>query len=439
MGRNNRLYGMCLAVAVLALPTWAGDNGEMREELDKLRQEVHVMRTAMLEKEIDGYLADTKEWQGLQGGGNGLSGVAISARGTTVYQGALGTEPADTHSVDGDFDVNFDFTVTDNTTLFAHMTANTGGDSFSRLAGISFDRIGAGFPNRNGEGTTFTYGDRNDGIGINGTVSTSPGSVRMHEAGVRTSTQLGGTRLHWEFGKIDPRSRFMQNRFTDDENTQFINNIFDDSSSILWLTDRSGRIVFGWHMWLHFGENQNMTLSWGWFNTPGRFFNSGQFFIQFHYKGELRGREMNLRLTAQLQEFFRDGNGDGDAGAGVSWDWMMRDDIGVFLKIGVNGDDVSAVELDVVFGFVFNGLISSRPDDVFGIGIGFLAANETVVGTAVEDSEFTFEIYYKYMADNGKMQITPHVIYISDPSGGDAGPSGTDNFFILGIRFFVPF
>ena len=117
----------------------------------------------------------------------------------------------------------------------------------------------------------------------------------------------------------------------------------------------------------------------------------------------------------------------------------MRDNIGVFFKLSANGDDVASVELDATFGFVFNGLIGSRPDDVFGVGIGFLAANDTVVGTAAEDSEFTFEIYYKYMSDNGKMQITPHLIYISDPSGGDNGPAGTDNFFILGIRFFVPF
>ncbi len=438
MGRNIRLYGLCLAVAVLAMPTWAGD-GEIREELDKLRQEVRNMRSSMLEKEIDGYLADNNEWQAAQGGG-GLSGITISARGTTTYQGALGSEPADTHAVDGDVDLDFDFQVTDNTVMWFHMTANNGSGSSSSFSGGSFSGGGAAFPN-GGLGRTNTFGDRDDGIGVNGTISVNPGSVQLNSAGVRTSTALGSTRLHWEFGKIDPRTRFLQNKFASDENTQFINNIFDDSSSILWITNAGGTVVFGWHMWLHFGENQNMTLSWGWFNAPGQYFTRGQFLIQFHYKGELSGREMNLRVAAHIQEFRRDGTGDGDSGAGVSWDWMWRDDIGVFFKLGANGGDVAAVELDVVFGFVFTGLVGSRPDDVFGIGIGFLAANDTVVGTAVEDSEFTLEIYYKYMTDNGKMQITPHIIFVSDPNGGEivGNASTTDSFFIIGIRFHVPF
>jgi len=420
MGRILRLSGWaCLAVGVLALPSAAEDD-QLREELDKLRQEVHVMRSAMLEKEIDGYLDDQPEWTA-QGGG-GLSGVTITAAFTTVTQGALDVLPEDTNATDGDVDINFDFAVTDNLLLWIHMTANNGnGPSFPSSLGAA------------------TYSGVTDGIGLNGTVSVNPGAVALNSAGIKSSNQVGNATLHWEMGKIDPRTRYNLNRFADDENTQFIHNQFDDTSAVLWLTDSTGRTVLGWNFWLNFGDNEQYTLTWGWFNTPGRFFDRGLFLIEFRWKTEAQGREMNLSIMGYIQEFFRDATMDGTSGGGVSWDWMLRDDIGVFVRIVVDGGDVNAVELDASFGFVFNGPIDSRPDDVLGVAFGFIGANDTVVGTVVEDSEFTIEVYYKYVRENGKLQITPHVMYVSDPGGGSQGSFATDSIFILGIRIFVPF
>jgi len=253
---------------------------------------------------------------------------------------------------------------------------------------------------------------------------------------------LGDLKLYWELGKRDPRTRFNQNAFADDENTQFIHNSFDDTAAFLWGTANSGVLsstagTVGWHMWLHLGDNEQFTVNWGWFNAPGTFFDQGQFYIQFHWKGEISGREMNLRVAALINERFRDADGDGDASGGVSWDWWATDTIGLFVRIAGRGGDVNPVEFDASIGAVFHGLISSRPDDRLGVAFGFITADDELIAVT-EDTEFTIEIYYAYMAEDGKLQITPHLIFVSDPGGGEA-EFGDDTLFILGLRVHVPF
>jgi carbohydrate-selective porin OprB len=58
--------------------------------------------------------------------------------------------------------------------------------------------------------------------------------------------------------------------------------------------------------------------------------------------------------------------------------------------------------------------------------------------TLPEDTEFSLEVYYRYMAEDGKLQITPHLIFVSEPGGGQL-VFGDDALFILGLRIHVPF
>lgn len=418
MGRILFVGGLvCMALGLVARPAGAEDDEGLRREVEKLRQEVQVMRTSMLEKDIDSYLSDSEAWRGAQGG---LQGVTINARFTSVFQGAF-VDPADIGVMDGDVDLDMDFQVTDNLSIFIKMTANNGAAGSLPFAGANGPTLAA-----------FT-----DGIGVNGTVPTNPGAVTTYEAGIYHVAMLGDTKLHWEAGELDPRTRFNQNAFADDENTQFISNSFDDSSAILWLTDATGRTSLGWHMWINFGDNQQFTLNWGWFNTPGQFFSNGQFYVQFSWKGEISGRESNVRVMAYLNEFFQDGTGDGDAAGAVSWDWWATDTIGVFVRIAANGGDVNPIELDGSLGVVFQGLMSSRPDDTLGVAFSFITTNDTVVALP-EDTEFSLEVYYRYMAEDGKLQITPHLIFVSEPGGGQL-VFGDDTLFILGLRIHVPF
>jgi hypothetical protein len=449
-------FGLALVAAglVFTTPATAGDDVALKEQVKQLQAQVDALsarQAANVASEIESYLAENAAWHGAQGGD--LKGVKISSRVTIVNQNTLGNDPNDRSVVSGDVDLDFDFKVTDNLDLFVYLTANTHddngfeadfgqdehgafGDSFYEEALLTgpgssaasfFSPIGLG-----------TLSGMTDGIGVNGTQSVRPeeGYVLVREAGITHRIPVGDNWLHWQAGAIDPRDRFLQNAFADNENTQFINNLFDDSPSVQWLSDATGRMYLGWYGWISFGDNQQYTISWGWFNTPGQFFNNGQFYAQFGWKGQVNGREMNLRIMGTIDEYFVDSLRDGSAGGGVSWDWWVTDSIGLFIRIATNGGDVNPVELDASIGAQFNGLVGSRPDDKVGVAVGFISTNNTVI-TLPEDTEVTVEVYYDFSVEDGKMHITPHLMYVSN-QGGTLGWID-DSLFILGLRIFVPF
>jgi hypothetical protein len=409
-----------LALGLAAPAVGAEDE---KGELERLRQENQGLKAAALEQDITAYLAETKGWAGAQGG-DGLKGVTLHATFTTVFQGTLGQDP-NIGLVDGDFDLDFDFQVNDRVALFAHLTANNGGaGSFPGFGPVGVTAAGGG-----------------DGIDVNGTVPTNPGAVVTNEVGVRVASHLGQTTLNWEMGEIDPRLRFLQNAFVPNNNVSFIHNSFADPASVQWITTAAGTTSLGWYMWLEFGGEKQFTLSWGWFNTPGQWFSNGQFYLQFGWKGEVSGREMNLRLLLHWDEFNPTATDDDNATFGWSWDWWIAEKVGLFITGGFNTQDTNPVEYDFQAGFVFSGMVGSRPDDQFGIGLIFTQIDEDFTGAVPEATEFGFEIYYRLVMGDGKVHVTPHVIYILDPGGGVGGPGGftEDNLFIVGVRMHVPF
>ena len=452
----HRHFGKFLALIavglVLAAPAAAGEENALREEVRQLREKVEALQgqqSALLATEIEKYLDSSADMRSAQGDGP-LAGVKISARFTGVMQATVGLDPANRAVFNGDVDLDFDFAVTDNLDLFIHLTANEGQsdsefDPFDGDLGDNggfpsqFGSVSVGFPSEScGPLAGPTRSGLADGSCAKGPVPTDPGSITVYEAGIYHRMQVGSRTLHWELGAIDPRRRFLQNAFADDENTQFINNTLDDVPSVLPHPNAAGNTVYVLHMWMNFGDNNQYTVNWGWFNAPGQWFNRGQFYFQFGWKGEVNGREMNLRIMGFIDEFARDSTDDGSVGGGASWDWWATDKVGVFIRIAANGGDVNPVDFDASFGVQFNGLIGSRPDDVIGVAIGFITANDTVLVGIPEDTEFTIEVYYRYMMEDGKLQITPHLMIVTDP-GGNLSPWQDDTLFILGIRIHVPF
>ncbi|MHC4548524.1 MAG: carbohydrate porin [Planctomycetota bacterium] len=438
-----------LAVGLaFAAPATAGeDDDTLREEVRQLRERVEALQaqgSTALEREIEEYLDTSSAWRGAQGDAS-MDRITIHARFTVVNQNTLGLDPADRSVVNGDVDLDFDFQVGDNLDLFIHLTANAASGAGN-----------AGFPSQFGPVTTPggsfgpiagpTLAGLTDGIGVNGVVSTKPGSIRVYEAGIHHVLKIANTTVDWELGAIDPRTRFLQNAFADDENKQFIHNSFDDTAAIMWVSDATGRTVFGFHAWLDFGDNKQIRLNFGWFNAPGQWFNNGQFLIQGRWKGDILDREMNVYLMFFINEFFQDATGDGDWGGGASWDWMVTDKIGVFARLVANSGDANPVSGDFSFGAVITGPLGSRPDDTLGVAVGIIETNDegirSFTGNPLEffpqSTEITVEVYYRYMMEEGKLQITPHLIIVSDPGGGRS-PWQDDLLFILGIRIFVPF
>ena len=420
----------------------AQDADDMHREIAKLRVELDALsaqESADIEAAVESYLDESDAWKAAQGE-DAMSRITLGAWLTAVSQNTVGSDPQNTSTVNGNVALLFNFSVADGLDVFADILGSTEGTLPSL-----FPKDSGGFPL---VGSPSTLAGQFDGIGVNGTVQTRPaGGVEILQAGVRSSYQMGGVNMNWELGLIDPRERFLQNTFMRDENSQFVHNQFDDESAISWASraddsaffgDTGAPTILGIHGWIPFGEGDAFTARYGWFNTPGAFFDKGQLYLEFSWRGKVRGREMNVVLTYVYDGFSdRGAGGQNDSQWGVSWDWFGTDRLGLFLRISGNNKDVNPVEASAAFGFVYNGF-GSRKDDQFGLAVGYLKANDVVDPSLPEDTEWTLELYYKFMFANGKFQMTPNIIYVKDPGGGGTGWED-EVIWILGIRFHVPF
>jgi hypothetical protein len=316
----------------------------------------------------------------------------------------------------------FSFEVTERLDLNIQLTAATGGNFPSAF-----------------RGGDVTVSGLTDNIGVDGTAPVvGSGTVNVYQAFIVHEVPMGDNSLYWEAGKIDPRTRFLQNPFGDDENTSFLNNLFDDTTAVLWLSNGTGSGYLGLHAWFSFMDDQ-LVINMGWFNTGGRFFDSGQGFLQISWQGEVGGRDMNARLM-----FFYDaartsvvglGPDDADYGFGIAWDWLATEKLGVFVQFCWNFENVNPVNWDGQIGLQYMGL--GNEDSALGFAFGIMTIN-TDVYTAPEDYEFVVELYYRYAIEEGKAQITPFFQWIIYPGAG-VGFSDDDNLFMAGIRLHVPF
>jgi len=402
----------------------------LQEEVAALRQRADALETQrqlLFEKEIDSYLNKTETERGAQGA-DAWQQVTIRANIVTVFLATVGAKPGDTHALHGVARLEFDFTVTDNLDLFVYLEADSGG-SFPSEFGPIAGNAGA------------TLSGISDGIGVDGTVSTAPGSIRAREAGITWAAPIGSQTLFVMLGKLDPRDHYAQNAFAQDPRTQFLNNLFDDPPALNWPTNAAGVNIFGINTWMSFGSESQFRVDLGYFNTPGQWFNNGLFLAQFLWRTKLFDRETNVRIYGMLDTV----TVAETAAFGVSWDWYATEKLGVFARATVkdnqspNAGETNQVESDWQVGAVFNGLIPSRPDDTLGVAVGYIKGPITAMipGGAPENHETVIEVYYRYMHEGGKLQISPVVQFIVDPGGGSfADP---DLLVLLGIRIYVPF
>lgn len=425
MNRKNtaRWLGLFAAGLIWALPAQANDDeASLRKELDELKSQIDSLkenRTQRIDEEIEGYLESNGEWAKTAQGDDANSRITITAGVLAVNQNIIGQESGLNRSVvNGQTEVGFNFNVAEGLDIVTILFANTEGH----------------FPSEDPQGPTLAGAF--DGIGVDSSVNVRPqGGVQILEAFIRYAIPAGNSTIDMEMGLIDPRTRFLGTAFSDDYRTSFLHNEFSDPSAINWTSSAAGNNVLGLLFSYAFGENKNFVISVGGFNGPGEWFNDMQVYFQFHWKGEISGRPMNLKLLGVLDNFYTPtGSDDDDVNWGVSWDWMASDKIGVFVIISGNTENTNDVEMSFSVGMIYTG-IGSREDDQFGVAFGYLSVNDEVYSSP-EDAEWVVEAFYKYMAANGKFQITPSVQYIGDPGGGTYSE---DSLWLLSIRFYVPF
>lgn len=416
-----------------------GDASNLNERIQQLNdqiQELESRQQQRLRKQIDEYLARSA-WESADGEGDGMDRLTIQAHVTVLTMGTVGLDPADSTIATYNAKLRFNFDVTESLNIFAEFNTSPGSPG-------TFPSQFPTIPGPGG-GTGATLSGLSDGIGVDGTVpiAQSNRGLNLWEAGVVYAAKIGDRTLHIEWGSLDPRRRYQQNAFSTDANLHFMNNVFSDSSAILWMTDATSRSSLGLNLWIDFGANDQFRVSTGWFNTVGRFWDKGQWFVQFRWRLEVAEREMNIRLFGFIDNFFVDPNtGDGTEGGGATWDWWVTDKIGLMATFTTGSGTVNPVEWDFTFGVIFQGVIGRRPDDVLGIAIARISVNRDhfapVISQVPADTENILEIYYRFSTENGFLQVTPFLQVVSDP--GAAGTGWLDNTLVmLGIRVHVPF
>ena len=403
---------------VFASPAFAGDQ-DLRQQIQELEKRIDVLsdqQSTQLEQTIESYLDKSSAWKSADGADQ--KNITISAALTVNFFGTLDMDPNNRHTMSGDVDIGFHFQVTDNVSINVLTVAAAGGGTASTVNSF------AG-----------TYAGASDGIGTNGNASTTGTGRALNVDEAAVTVNRPDNNMTIEFGALDPRRRVLQNKYADNENTQFLNNLFDDVSSVLWQTSAAGGGVLGLHISFAFGDNDDYSVSVGWYNGAGAFFSKGSLFIQFtaHIAGD---KDMNIRVMVNLDHVNNDAGGDATVAWGISWDMAVNDEIGVFVRIAGNDDDAARgnpVEFEASFG---GQMAQGDEGNVVGIAIALVQANETLLGVLPEDLEITLEVYYLMNLEGGKLQITPFFMYVQDPAGGGAV---NDSLFILGFRVHVPF
>ena len=438
------------ALVLVSGAAHADDDADLRERARVLESQIEAIenqRATVLEQSIEQYLIQNPGGAAGAQADGGLSGVTITAALTANSQIAAELEPKNASIVTGDVDLGFHFNVTENLDLHITATANTdpGGPGGFNVANYGFGGAITPIPNVPQADGRYTMSGWTDGIGTNGAtpvVSVDMGGLAIYEAYIHHRWGAGSRTVNWELGMIDPRQRLMQNAFRDNENTQFMNNVFDDSPSIMWLTmskavDSRPDGVVGLHFWTSFGAEGNHTVKLGWFNAPGEFWDGAQLFLEYHLLMQVRNNPMNIRITYQYDNTFTDASGDAGNAVALSWDWLANERVGLFFTYATNFNDINPVEHDFTAGAEMQ-LLRNRPHDRFGVGAGLMIANRAFIPSG-DNSELVVEVYYRYATENGKLQITPYVMFISDPGGNTLTWVGNRRFIIFGFRIHVPF
>lgn len=258
-------------------------------------------------------------------------------------------------------------------------------------------------------------------------------------------------------GQLDPTGYFDANAFANDERSQFMANIFVNNPAIEWGgTDNfySPGVRVTWF------PTENFDISVGAFEGNGDYadtFDSPFVMAEANLKLDLLGGEGNYRLyywNRQGRDDVASTATPTDAslenahnqGVGVSMDQMLTENLGAWLRAGMQREKVAQFDKFVGAGVSLSGGAFGRSNDSAGFGYAatFMGGDyedylKSVTATFDAVTEHYMELYYD-CAFNGAtpvsgLHISPDLQYIVNP-GGDNDAS---DVFLYGVRMQVYF
>lgn len=250
------------------------------------------------------------------------------------------------------------------------------------------------------------------------------------------------------FGLLDPTVYFDANAFANDERLQFLADAFVNNPGIDWGGDAN---FYGPGLRLTVAPAEWLDLSVGAFATKSvatiaeeqdevlgfdNEFDKPMTIVEVNFKPNLLGREGNYRFYGWYNANVTRFNVDGEPvksswGGGGSFDQMLTDRLGAFLRWSKQDPAVRQLDFHVSGGLSATGAIPARPNDVAAIGyaVGWASDQFRRSGhcDGTEKTEQWLEAYYS-VAVTQHFYLTPDIQYVINPCLDD------DSFVILGLR-----
>ncbi|MFH1768837.1 MAG: carbohydrate porin [Candidatus Omnitrophota bacterium] len=350
------------------------------------------------------------------------------------------------------------FSIGGGTTFIAQGTDNANGDQLSKNgedileASYSLDlEFEKQFDDY---ATTFLHLETGHGMGVenelklfsgvNRDIDDSDSGVNITEAWYEHRFSL----FTLTFGKIDSSGYIDINQYANDESRQFLGRIFKNSPVIEFPDDNSAGMIF----LLEPADFIEVTLVMAdaeadWQGLLDNIFIAGQLNI----KPSLFTRTGNYRVCCWLNDKEHTKWEDSTKtkkesyGFGISFDQVLTDNLGAFIRYGwqdpdvfMNGNDFS-LEHAWSVGLQLGGSLWGRSDDRFAFAFGQILPSDDYkdANSLRGKSEEHLEAYYS-LCVNDNFTLSPDLQVIWDPYGGDAA-NGHKTIMIGGLRAQVDF
>jgi|GEM_PF-1110344 carbohydrate-selective porin OprB len=318
---------------------------------------------------------------------------------------------------------------------------------FQRGAGMDFGTSGIGFAtNPNGAGT-----------GYNADIEAfNDSNVHLTQAYYERDVN---ERLSFSVGQLDITGYFDANEFANDERSQFMAPVFVNNPVIEFGGSED---FYALGVRATCAPTENIVVTLGAFEGDGDYTDTfdkpflmaeadfafkpfgmdGNYRVYYWYRGarpDLDTSDLTLAETvatptnlALLEDF--------NNGVGISIDQMVSENIGVWLRAGLQREQVAQFDKFVGAGVNVAGEFFGRANDRMGFGYGasFMGQDYedylNTLGAFESAPEHYLELYYNYAVEHAGpdegFHVSPDFQYVVNPGGDKNAPSA----FIYGVR-----
>ncbi|NDV26056.1 carbohydrate porin [Desulfovibrio sp. JC010] len=270
---------------------------------------------------------------------------------------------------------------------------------------------------------------------------TSPGG-EASISDVLYTQHFADKKMFVSLGYTDPESFMDENRFAGNGRTQFINTIFNNEPIFDGIDSNLPIVAVGFNAQDKFKLTmlaQSSTYAGRpeverkdeFENVPDNPLIGGQLTYSPSF-GKLKGNYRIFGWTNTYDQPRIDGEEDSvNWGVAFNMDQDITEDFGIFARLGKGNGAINSITWSWSAGTHWQGPISGREQDVWGVAAGGVQGNRHTDNT---DMEYHYETYYQVkLTDN--FSIIPDLTYVTN---SNANSSNDDILFGM-LKFFFTF